>query len=278
MKHIVFFTCAFFLLSGITMNLSFGSSPQNLPEPPQIQQQVEIPQPPQIQQRVEILPEITTSVKMSNVDINRIVCPFPIKDVIFSQEKGLTVKIHGRNAFVKFLIKRELGVDTLVTVPSELYIVCGDSIYSIIILPEPIPARTIHLVGQEIPRIRENISLFKGKSFESKVIEIIKQIYTENIPRSFTVRQEDQKHVEYGSHSVFLRNVIEMEGTGLIAKEYTVIAIADNVSLNEGDFLSPFYMDNIVAVSINKFNFAKGEKARVILIGKDNRESERRWR
>jgi len=54
-----------------------------------------------------VLPEVTTQTEMSSSDINRIVCQTDIKDVIFSKEKGVSVKISGRDAFVKFLITKK---------------------------------------------------------------------------------------------------------------------------------------------------------------------------
>jgi len=53
----------------------------------------------------KILPEVTTKILLSNRDVNRIICQNgPIKDIVFSQEKGMTVKTHDNNAFVKFMM------------------------------------------------------------------------------------------------------------------------------------------------------------------------------
>ena len=47
--------------------------------------------------------------RLSNSDINRVICPVDIKDVIYSEEKGLTVNLSGKNAFVKFLVVKKDG-------------------------------------------------------------------------------------------------------------------------------------------------------------------------
>ncbi len=49
--------------------------------------------------------EIPTAVELSNIDINRIVCPGPMSDLIYSQEKGMTGHFSGNNAFIKFKIE-----------------------------------------------------------------------------------------------------------------------------------------------------------------------------
>ena len=53
-----------------------------------------LPDPLSMAQKVS--PEITTQVRLSNSDINRVICPVDIKDVIYSEEKGLAVNSPGR--------------------------------------------------------------------------------------------------------------------------------------------------------------------------------------
>jgi len=219
------------------------------------------------QDTVTVLPEVTTSVEMSNTDINRIVCPYTIKDVVFSKEKGITVKIHDRNAFVKFLVKQDISNKYIyTTTPSEFYVVCGKSIYNIIAIPKKIPARTILLGGQKEIDIQKNVSLFKEMPFERKIVEIIKQIYTEQIPDSYSIENENKKYAIYNNRTVNLRRVIDIEGEGLRVKEYTVTASTNNVELNEKDFLNPSYTKDTVAISIDKLILAVGETARVFIV------------
>ena len=56
-----------------------------------------LPDPMSLAQKVS--PEITTQVRLSNSDINRVICPVDIKDVIYSEEKGLAVNLSGKNAY-----------------------------------------------------------------------------------------------------------------------------------------------------------------------------------
>jgi hypothetical protein len=46
--------------------------------------------------------EVPTLVELSDREINRIVCPGQMTDLIFSEEKGLTGHFSGNNAFIKF--------------------------------------------------------------------------------------------------------------------------------------------------------------------------------
>jgi hypothetical protein len=78
-----------------------------------------------------ITPEGPSHVVLSSSDINRLICPVDIKDAIYSKEKGLTVRLSGQNAFVKFLVMKKDGKDLYATTPSELYVVCGESVYKI---------------------------------------------------------------------------------------------------------------------------------------------------
>lgn len=116
-----------------------------------------------------VLPEVTTQVDMSSSDINRIVCPVDIKDVIFSKEKGLSVKIAGRGAFVKFLITKKEDKEIYSNTPSELFVICGNDVYSLIVIPKRIPSQTIRLSSGKLEKIKKNISLMEGLPFEKKV-------------------------------------------------------------------------------------------------------------
>ena len=48
-----------------------------------------------------ILPETTTTIKLSASDLNRIICPSEVKEALTSDEKGLMIKISGKDVFLK---------------------------------------------------------------------------------------------------------------------------------------------------------------------------------
>ncbi|MGB9811625.1 MAG: TraK domain-containing protein, partial [Dictyoglomus turgidum] len=117
-------------------------------------------------------PEMVTAVKMSSSDVNRIVCPVDIKDVVYSEEKGIQVKISGKNAFVKFLIKKLAGKEIYSNIPADLYVVCGDNVFSIIAFPERIPSVTVYLEDKK-GKIKEILEK-KQMPLEKEIVEYVK--------------------------------------------------------------------------------------------------------
>ena len=209
-------------------------------------------------------PEVATPVYLSSSDINRIVCPSYIKDVIYSKEKGLTVKIEGQNAFVKFLVTKEGDKDNYSTTPTELYVLCGKETYNLIALPKRIPSRTVTLSGGD-RKTGENASLFDGMPFEKKILSIIKSVYTENIPDSFTVRNEDRPFNPYKGLNLTLVRTVRVEGEGLRVKEFTARA-AQTMELSEKDFLKTEITTDPVAIVIDKLRLTPGETARIFIV------------
>ena len=209
-------------------------------------------------------PEVATPVYLSSSDINRIVCPGYIKDVIYSKEKGLTVKIEGQNAFVKFLVAKEGDKDEYSMTPTELYVLCGKEPYNLIALPKRIPSRTVTLSGGD-GKASKNASFFGGIPFEKKILSIIKSVYTENIPDSFTVRNEDRPFNLYKGLRLTLIRTVRVEGEGLRVKEFTAQA-TQKMELSEKDFLKTEITSSPVAIAIDKLSLSPGETARVLIV------------
>lgn len=213
-----------------------------------------------------VTPEIATPVELSSSDINRLVCPEDIKDVIYSKEKGVTVKIEGRNAFVKFLVMKDGEKDIYSATPTELYVVCGQKTFNLIALPKRVPSRTVILSGVD-GKAKKNASLFEGMPFEKKILSIVKSVYTEDIPDSFTVREENRSFDLFKRDGLDLTLVrsVRIDGQGLRVKEFNVKARED-LELSEKDFLKRELTSNPVAIAIDKLKLAPGETARVIIV------------
>ena len=221
-------------------------------------------------QTQRITPEGPSRVLLSSSDINRIICPVEIRDAIYSKEKGLTVRLADNNAFVKFLVMKKDGKDLYTTTPSELYIVCGESVYTVIAVPRRIPAQTVQLSGGKADSIKKNLALFSEVPFEKRIIGIIKKIYTDNVPDSFTVRKMGTSYPLFQGLSLVLNAVITIDGEGLRVKEYRA-RIADSsrenaVYLREKDFLTAELAQRPVAVSIDSMNLTKGETSRIFVV------------
>jgi conjugal transfer pilus assembly protein TraK len=210
-----------------------------------------------------ISPEVSALVELSSCDINRLVCPADIKDVIYSKEKGIVVRIAGKNAFVKFSIRKEGEKEVYSATPTDLYVVCGEKVFNLIAVPKRIPAKTVMLSGAD-EGARKNISLFAGMPFEKKILGMIRSVYTENIPDSFTVKEENRPYDIYKGLRLTLRRTVSVEGEGIFLKEFIAEA-TENMKLQEKDFLRNELTSNPVAVSIDRLKLTRGQTARIII-------------
>lgn len=217
-----------------------------------------------------VLPEVASQVQLSSSDINRVVCPVDIKDVVFSKEKGITIKLAGNNAFVKFLVMKKNGRDYYSSTPSEIFIACGDNIYNIIAIPKRIPSQTIQLSPGKAGMIKKNASLFGELPFEKKVVTIIKNIYREDLPDSFSTQRVNKQFETFQNLHLVLHRIFTIDGEGLRIKEYRA-RLADHavpvaIHLKEKDFLNTELAQRPVAVSIDVMNLRKGEMSRIFVV------------
>ncbi len=227
-----------------------------------------LPDPMSLAQKV--LPEITTQVRLSNSDINRVICPVDIKDAIYSEEKGLTVNLSGKNAFVKFSVVRKDGKDMYSMIPSELYFVCDNAVYTMIASPARIPAQTVQLTAGRAGTAKKNIEIYGELPFEKKIIAIVKRVYTNDVPDSFTKTVVGRKMDIFKDLDVVLRSTYAIEGEGLRIKEFEVrmmpTSTLESVSYKENDFLRTDVSLHPVAVSAESMTLKKGETSRVFVV------------
>ncbi|APG23991.1 TraK domain-containing protein [Syntrophotalea acetylenica] len=167
-------------------------------------------------------PEVATRIRLSNTDVNRLVCEESIKDVVYSKEKGIEVKISGRDAFIKFTALKRGDQLFYTEVPSEFHVVCGDEIYTLVGLPQRVPTQTIRLSSGRKKRIEKNLSLFAGLPLEKKILTLIKQAYAGDIPESYTIRPVGRQMDLFRDLWVTARQDIIVEGEGLVVREFLV--------------------------------------------------------
>ena len=218
---------------------------------------------------VTVMPEVAQPVELSSSDVNRITCQGEIKDVVYSREKGITVKFSGRDAFVKFRTGLKDGKSTYSTTPSEIFVVCGDNVYSLIALPKRIPARSIRLSPGKTENIRKNRSLFGALPFEKKVLSAIRSLYTEEIPESFTVSTPNKRIDLFRDLDIVLARVAVVEGEGIQVKEYRGTLAGgdkDRIELGEKDFLRNEISTDPIAVSLDRLVLKKGEILRAFVV------------
>ena len=224
-----------------------------------------------------VLPEITTKVVLSSTDINRVTCSSgPIKDVVYSKEKGLSVKINNTNAFIKFLVTKKRNELIYPTKPVEFYFICGPdaAVYTVIGVPKKIPAQNIQLSSKK-KGIKKNISIFKGIPFEKKVLMITKYAFQDDIPDSFTVKAANDKKDLFRDLNLFLKRTVIAEGEGIELKEY-LISIKPGSSrqkmiLEEKYFLLPEITENPMGITLEKTILNKGETGRLFIVENQDR-------
>jgi conjugal transfer pilus assembly protein TraK len=216
------------------------------------------------------MPEVAQSIELSNSDVNRITCQGEIKDVVYSREKGISVKFSGKDAFVKFRTGLKDGKTTYSTTPSEIFVVCGDNVYSLIAITKRIPARSVRLSPGKMENVRKNSLLLGALPFEKKVLAAIRSLYTEEIPDSFTVSTPPNKRIDlFRDLDLTLAKIAVVEGEGIQVKEYrgTIAGTnKDRIELGEKDFLRNEISTDPIAVSLDRIILKKGEILRVFVV------------
>jgi len=270
------FTVAFLAIAVAANTVLAVAEPIVPPPPPKSAEPVPIaiptgqeingPFPAELQAQT-VFPEVSAAVTLSNSDINRITCREEIKDVVFSREKGLSVKTVGRDAFVKFLITRKDEKEVYSATPSELFVVCGENVYNLIALPKRVPSQTVRLSpGAE--KIRENRRLYGELPFEKKVLAIIRSVYTNEIPEGFSTAAVNTKLPLFRDLEVTLVRSHRVEGEGLLVKEYLVAAkkAGEEWKIAEKDFLRPAVAVRPVAISLDRHALRQGDTGRLIVV------------
>lgn len=212
-------------------------------------------------------PEIPTTVEFSNRDINRVVCPGTISDLIFSKEKGLTGHFSGNSAYIKFSIE-ELN-DKLIYAkePSELYIVCNGATYSIVASPVDRQPATVRLAPPESTAVKTNIAHFKNMPLEKQALKLIKEGYSGAYPSSYKVTDNRPTTIPLCPDlKVIPKVTVDVDGVGLRLKVFDVTLLAPDRDVDEKTFLSSKIGDSILAVAVEEHKLKHGDKTRVFVV------------
>ena len=219
---------------------------------------------------MNILPEVTTAINLSSSDLNRIICTSgEVKEALTSDEKGLMIKITGKDVFVKYKVaKKSDGKLSYATTPTELYVVCGENTYSMIAFPDRRPSTTIRLSTGIDERAQKNHALYEGLPFEKRMLRLIKEAYTDALPDSYLVKQRKNVITSFKKLNIALKREVEVEGEGLRLKEYhlTLKPGASAMKLEGKMFLRTEFTDNAVAVSLDSENLRSGQTIRLFIV------------
>jgi conjugal transfer pilus assembly protein TraK len=215
-----------------------------------------------------VLPESTTNIRLSSSDINRVACPSEISEALTSTEKGVTIKITGKDAFVKFKVMKRGDKYSYSSTPTELYFVCGDKVFSMVAFPQRVPSQTIRLSSGLEKKIRENLSLYAGLPFEKKVLKALKEVFTESIPDSYTISKQEKRFYTFKEILLTLKRTVDIEGEGLRIKEYEASLRSETpeFKMNEKMFLRTALVDNPIAISLERHVLRTGDSSRVFVV------------
>ncbi len=228
---------------------------------------------PAFAQSISALPEQTSRIRLSNRDVNHLVCVGgDIEDVKFSAEKGLAVERGGSDAWIKFLVKEtdDNGAKTrsYVTTPSEFFVSCNGAIYPLYAEPADIAAQTVTLVPGAVQRARTNDALLGPLVEEERAVSVTLALLQDRVPASFAEvapRRDLITVTELPTVTLSERRRLDVEGSGLSASEYRVTTTAA-ASLDERAFLDRALGANIFAVTLDRLTLAAGGTARLIVV------------
>lgn len=183
---------------------------------------------PALAQAVTALPDQVSTIRLSNRDVNHIVClGGEIEDVKFSAEKAIAVERAGSDAWIKFLVKEvdDMGMVTrsYVTTPSEFFISCNGATYPLYAEPAEIPAQIVTLAPGRPQRARANEELLGPLVEEERAVSITLAMLQDRVPASFTEvapRSGTITIAAIPSAQLVERRRLAIEGSGLSVSEY----------------------------------------------------------
>ena len=215
-----------------------------------------------------IPPEIPTALELSNRDINRIVCPGTINDLIFSEEKRVTGHFSGNNAFIKFKVEQLDDKEfSYADTPSELFVVCDNTVYTMIATPKDISSVTLRLSPAQGKNLLKNIADFKELPLEKRVLQVIHEAYSGIFPSSYRVTETGVPVILTPDLEVKLIQTVDVDGIGLRLKKYAVKSLVQHeLTVEEKTFLSPQISNALLAVAVDTHNLRAGASTQAFVV------------
>lgn len=228
-------------------------------------------------QTIIALPDQTSMIRLSNRDINHLVCEHgEIEDVRFSTEKGIAVERAGADAWIKFTVREidDGGAVTrsYATTPSEFFVTCNGAVYPLYAEPTEMPAQTVRLAPGARQRARANEELLAPLVEEERAVSVTLALLQDQVPASFTERAPRVGPIAFKADpalTIVERRAIIIEGASLSASEYLVKSDRP-VTLDERLFLDRALGERIFSVTIDRLDLRQGETARVIVIRRED--------
>ncbi len=217
--------------------------------------------------------EIPTAVKLSNRDINRIVCPGQMNDLIFSQEKGMTGHFSGGNGFVKFKIEKIGDEIIYADSQSELFVVCNKAVYTLLVTPTDISSVTLRLASPKGNSFKENIAHYKNLPLEKQALQLIREAYQDSYPASYRISEANTIIPLSADMEVQLLKEVAVDGVGLRLKQFQIKSLAaEQIRLDEEMFLASSISGSILAVGIETHILEPLQATRLFVVDQKERQ------
>jgi hypothetical protein len=218
------------------------------------------------------------TIRISLRDINVIECPTGINSVVYSKEKGLITKTEKKAVFIKIppMIKEdpEKGSQKIEykDEPRDLFIECGNRIYSFILIPEDVPAQKIIIKGKSLAKKdnQENSEeQSDSSSYEKEIVSILKDIYLNGINSQYDYKKLQENIKKYKEIDIV---PLRVYFTGkFIVKEYSIITKEPPIELSEASFIHLSKYPVAIMLSKPKLSI-KGESSSLFIVEKTNEE------
>lgn len=215
-----------------------------------------------------VLPDVITQVSLSNSDTNRVVCANgEMNDVFYSSDKVQEVPLNGKYGFIKFPIMKRGSQLNYVTKRSEFHFICNGQAYTIIALPEDIPAQVIYLGSTLDSHVQKNLEMMGDMPKEQQSVYLTLKALKNEIPPNFKVIPVEESWTPnlIKGAQIRLTRTIRVDGIGVRLKEY-LIKSNQKQYLDEKRFIRPEISSGIRAITVDPLLVEKGQMARVFVI------------
>ena len=216
--------------------------------------------------------EIPTAVTLSNKDINRIICLGPINDLIFSQEKAMTGHFSGNNGFIKFKIEDSGNDYVYADTQSELFVVCNNAVYTLLVTPADIPSVTLRLASPAGDSFKKNIVHYENMPLEKQALLLIREAYHGTYPTIYRIHESTGTVFLSPELEVQLLQVVNVDGLRLRLKRYLVKSHSERVvDVDEQLFLSSSISQSILAVAVDNHTLEPNQSTLVFVVDQKER-------
>lgn len=229
----------------------------------------------------------TISVNVSNNAINRIVFPENIKDIAYSQEKGVNINISGNQAFIKFMpvkkntYKQGEAKGKAVPIHSEIvynkaqaldiYFITESKTYSFNLIPKQIDQQTI-IVNDFSSSLKKTLKYETEDSYIQTLSKITKSILNDEVPNGYKLKEINKIIKKSFSQNIIMENLYE----GVVFKAY-LFKIKNNTSQTQNIDIKEFFnyvQEKPASIAVfydNEYNeLLAHDEAKVVFIFKAN--------